>query len=107
MPQTEIFFVGIDILLLLCYIQMAHMKNDTVIEFLSPTVELQPGLRTFIHLDNFVKELKPFDYHDNPEFSDLPKKYIQKASIIIVEVRDGCSCPSLHCAVEALCVCPL
>lgn len=70
------------------FIQSAHKKNDTVIQFRSPTVNvsLNQHLRTSIHLDNWVKELKPFDYHPDPIFNNLTKKVITEASIIIVTV---------------------
>ena len=42
--------------------------------------------RIFIKLDNWEKELKPFDYHPDPIFNDLMKKVITEASIIIVTV---------------------
>lgn len=71
--------------------QDAHEKNDTVIQFRSPTVNssLNQPLRTYIHLDNWVKELKPFDYHPDPIFNDLVKKVITETSIIIVTVSGG------------------
>lgn len=71
--------------------QDAHEKNDTVIQFKSPTVKgsLNQPLRTYIHLDNWVKELKPFDYHPDPIFNDLVKKVITETSIIIVTVSAG------------------
>ncbi|KAG8012260.1 Plexin-B2, partial [Nibea albiflora] len=61
-------------------------KNDTVIQFRSPTVNesLDQPLRTYIHLDNWVKELNPFDYHQDPKFNNLSKNIINEASIIIV-----------------------
>ncbi|XP_037623495.1 plexin-B2b [Sebastes umbrosus] len=65
----------------------SHEKNDTVMEFRSPTVHSsspnQP-FETFIMLDNFQRDLKPFDYHPNPSFTNLSKKVITKTSIIIV-----------------------
>ncbi|TMS05053.1 Plexin-B2 [Larimichthys crocea] len=66
-----------------------HEKNDTVIQFRSPTVNesLNQHFRTYIHLDNWVKELKPFDYHQNPVFDKLTKNVINEASIIIVTGR--------------------
>ncbi|XP_065813093.1 plexin-B2b [Labrus bergylta] len=67
----------------------AHEKNDTVIQFRSPTVNdslIQP-YKTYIQLDNWVKELKPFDYHPDPCFDKLQKKVITEASIIIVTGR--------------------
>uniref|UniRef100_A0A8C4HT78 Plexin b2b n=1 Tax=Dicentrarchus labrax TaxID=13489 RepID=A0A8C4HT78_DICLA len=63
--------------------------NDTVIQFRSPTANnsVNHPLRTYIHLDNLVKELKPFDYHPDPVFNKLIKKVITEASIIIVTGR--------------------
>ncbi|KAF7660414.1 hypothetical protein LDENG_00282200, partial [Lucifuga dentata] len=72
------------------YIQKAHAKNDTVIQFSSPTVNRShenQHLKTYIELDNWVKELKPFDYYPDPIFNELPKKVITEASIIIVTGR--------------------
>ncbi|XP_028440237.1 plexin-B2b [Perca flavescens] len=67
----------------------AHEKNDTVIQFLSPTVNssLNQPFKTYIQLDNWEKELKPFDYQPNPIFNKLTKKVITEASIIIVTGR--------------------
>uniref|UniRef100_A0A4W6D1Z5 Plexin b2b n=1 Tax=Lates calcarifer TaxID=8187 RepID=A0A4W6D1Z5_LATCA len=69
--------------------EKAREKNDTVIQFQSPTVNnsLNQHFRTFIHLDNWKKELKPFDYHPDPIFNELTKKVITEASIIIVTGR--------------------
>ncbi|XP_071390824.1 plexin-B2b [Centroberyx affinis] len=72
------------------YRQKAHSKNDTVIQFLSPTVNRSYEsqlFRTYIQLDNWVKELKPFDYHPDPFFNELSKKFITETSIIIVTGR--------------------
>ena len=62
-----------------------------MIQFRSPTVNssLNQHVRTYIQLDNWVKELKPFDYHSDPIFYDLVKKVITEASIIIVTVSRG------------------
>ncbi|XP_059190564.1 plexin-B2b [Centropristis striata] len=67
----------------------AHEKNDTVIQFRSPTVNntLNSAFKTYIKLDNWARELKPFDYHSNPTFNELNKKVINEASIIIVTGR--------------------
>uniref|UniRef100_A0A8C5FTA4 Plexin b2b n=1 Tax=Gadus morhua TaxID=8049 RepID=A0A8C5FTA4_GADMO len=65
----------------------SHKKNDTVIEFLSPTVNCSyegQQLKVYVQLDNFEKELKSFDYHPDPTFNELPNKVITEASIIIV-----------------------
>ncbi|CAJ1056257.1 plexin-B2b [Xyrichtys novacula] len=70
-------------------VEEAHEKNDTVIKFRSPTVNgsLSQPYKTYIQLDNFVKELKPFDYHPDPTFNELTKKVITEASLIIVTGR--------------------
>ncbi|XP_053740821.1 plexin-B2b [Synchiropus splendidus] len=67
----------------------AHEKNDTVLQFHSPKVDVKKNqqLRTFIQLDNLVKELKPFNYHPEPTFNKLAKKVITESSIIIVTGR--------------------
>uniref|UniRef100_A0A8C7I9B9 Plexin b2b n=1 Tax=Oncorhynchus kisutch TaxID=8019 RepID=A0A8C7I9B9_ONCKI len=72
------------------YLQEALNKNDTVLRFLSPAVNRSSEtqvFRTFIQLDNWVRELKPFDYHPNPAFNPLTKKIITETSIIIVTGR--------------------
>lgn len=68
--------------------QYAHDKNDNVIQFRSPTIISSPNqhLRTFILLDNWEKELKPFDYHPDPSFNELTKNVITETSIIVVTV---------------------
>lgn len=68
---------------------MAHSKNDTAIEFQSPTLSgdsLVHPVRTSIHLDNWAKELKPFAYHADPIFYNITKNIINEGSIIIVPV---------------------
>ncbi|KAM8750520.1 plexin-B2b [Acanthopagrus schlegelii] len=69
--------------------EFAHEKNDTVIQFRSPTVNssLNKPFRTYIQLDKWEKELKPFDYHPDPVFDELLNKVITEASIIIVTGR--------------------
>ncbi|XP_075945531.1 plexin-B2b [Anarhichas minor] len=69
--------------------EKAHEKNDTVIQFRSPTVNssLNQPFKTYIQLDNLEKVLKPFDYHPDPSFNELTKKVITEASIIIVTGR--------------------
>ncbi|XP_040893585.1 plexin-B2b [Toxotes jaculatrix] len=69
--------------------EYARERNDTVIQFQSPTVNnsLNQHFRTYIQLDNWEKELKPFDYHPDPVFNELTKKVITEASIIIVTGR--------------------
>lgn len=71
-----------------CFTQYAHGKNDTAIEFQSPTVNdsLNQHVRTSIHLDNWSKELKPFAYYPDPVFDNLTKDVFNEASIIIVTV---------------------
>ncbi|MED6289188.1 hypothetical protein CHARACLAT_000187 [Characodon lateralis] len=71
------------------YVEHAHEKNDTLIQFQSPAVSssLSQNVRTYIQLDNWMKELKPFDYHPNPSFNELKKKVITETSIIIVTGR--------------------
>ncbi|XP_038136353.1 LOW QUALITY PROTEIN: plexin-B2b [Cyprinodon tularosa] len=70
-------------------VEVAHEKNDTVIQFRSPEINgsLNQPFKTYIKLDNWIKELKPFDYHPNPTFNKLPKNIINEASIIIVTGR--------------------
>ncbi|CAB1416660.1 unnamed protein product, partial [Pleuronectes platessa] len=70
-------------------LENAREKNDTVIQFLSPTVNasLNQPFKTSIKLDNWERELKPFDYHPDPSFNELTKKVITEASIIIVTGR--------------------
>lgn len=70
--------------------QEAHSKNGTMLQFLSPTVNRSyesQSFRTFIQLDNLIEELKPFDYHPDPTFNDLPNRVIPENSMIIVTVR--------------------
>ncbi|XP_020774814.2 plexin-B2b [Boleophthalmus pectinirostris] len=63
-------------------------KNDSMIQFSSPAVNASGGhFTTFIQLDNWVRELKPFEYHPNPTFNNISKKVITEASIIIVTGR--------------------
>ncbi|XP_056271825.1 plexin-B2b isoform X2 [Pseudoliparis swirei] len=64
----------------------AHEKNDTVIQFRSPAVNnsLNQPFKTFIQLDNWKKDLKPFEYYPNPTFKNLTKKVITEGGIIIV-----------------------
>lgn len=65
-------------------------ENDTVLQFDSPVVNCScdiQSLRTFLHLDNVVEELKSFAYHSDPTFDELQKNVITETSIIIVTVR--------------------
>ncbi|KAM3870270.1 plexin-B2b [Diretmus argenteus] len=71
-------------------VEKATSHNDTVIQFLSPAVNRSYEsqlFKAYLLLDNFEKELTPFDYHPNPYFNDLPKKVITETSIIIVTGR--------------------
>lgn len=76
--------------------QYAHEKNDTVIQFSSPTanVSVSQHVQTFILLDNWRKELKPFDYHPDPSFNELTKTVFTETSIISVTVSAE---PTNHC----------
>ncbi|XP_037111144.1 plexin-B2b [Syngnathus acus] len=69
--------------------EVAHEKNDTVIQFRSPPVNDSQGhvVRTYIKLDNWERDLRNFDYHPDPVFYELPKKVFTEASIIIVTGR--------------------
>ncbi|KAF3688592.1 Plexin-B2 MM1 Precursor [Channa argus] len=71
------------------FFESAHEKNDTVIQFRSPTVNssLTQHFKTTIQLDNWSRDLKPFEYYPDPTFNELPKKVITEASIIIVTGR--------------------
>lgn len=72
------------------FVEEALSKNDTVLQFHSPAVNCFcniQALRTFLHLDNVVEELKSFDYHPDPSFNELLKNVITETSIIIVTVR--------------------
>ncbi|XP_075996848.1 plexin-B2b isoform X2 [Genypterus blacodes] len=72
------------------YIGSAHQQNGTVIQFRSPEVIWSPEIQhfqTFIQLDNWSKDLEPFDYHQDPTFNKLRKKVITESSIIIVTGR--------------------
>ncbi|XP_074553968.1 plexin-B2-like [Halichoeres trimaculatus] len=65
-------------------------KNDTILQFDSPAVNCclnGQSLRTLLHLDNVVEELKGFDYHPDPTFNKLNKNVITETSIIIVTGR--------------------
>ncbi|XP_062860148.1 plexin-B2b [Trichomycterus rosablanca] len=72
------------------FIQEAYSKNNTMLQFLSPRVNRSyesQSFSTFIQLDNFIEELKPFDYHPDPTFNRLPNKVIPEKSMIIVTGR--------------------
>ncbi|XP_067090022.1 plexin-B2b [Osmerus mordax] len=69
------------------FTQECHSKNDTMLKFQSPGVNSSYQIqdyRTFILLDNWERELKPFDYHQDPTFDELTKKVITPSSMIIV-----------------------
>uniref|UniRef100_A0AAQ4RKQ6 Sema domain-containing protein n=1 Tax=Gasterosteus aculeatus aculeatus TaxID=481459 RepID=A0AAQ4RKQ6_GASAC len=72
------------------FVQEALSKNETVLQFLSPTagagVDPQ-ALRTFLHLDNEKVELKNFVYHPDPSFNKLDKNVITETGVIIVTGR--------------------
>lgn len=93
--QSFFFFFFADICIcvrLLQFVQEALSKNDTVLQFDSPTVNCcadSQSPRTFIQLDEETEELKSFDYHPDPTFNTLTKNMITETSIIIVNVRTG------------------
>uniref|UniRef100_A0A8C6QAA0 Plexin b2b n=1 Tax=Nothobranchius furzeri TaxID=105023 RepID=A0A8C6QAA0_NOTFU len=70
-------------------VEYSHERNDTIIHFRSPAINrsLSQPFRTYIQLDNWIKELKPFDYHPDPSFDELTKTVITETSIIIVTGR--------------------
>uniref|UniRef100_A0A6Q2X6H8 Sema domain-containing protein n=1 Tax=Esox lucius TaxID=8010 RepID=A0A6Q2X6H8_ESOLU len=52
------------------YVQKAVSKNDTVLQFLSPAVNASyESFKTYVQLDNYERELTPFDYHPDPAFN--------------------------------------
>ncbi|KAL2093878.1 hypothetical protein ACEWY4_011190 [Coilia grayii] len=70
--------------------QPADSKNDTTLVFLSPRVNKTHDTQsfcTFLHLDNVVEELKPFDYHPDPTFDHFSNKMIAANSTIKVTGR--------------------
>ncbi|KAG7496795.1 plexin-B2-like [Solea senegalensis] len=73
------------------FVQESLTKNDTMLQFDSPSVNKTLDtrtLRTVLQLDNVVEELKTFDYHPDPVFDDLSKNHvITETSIIIVTGR--------------------
>lgn len=72
------------------FVQEGAKENDTVLHFDSPAVNCScdiQSLRTFLHLDNVVEELRSFVYHPEPTFDKLQKNVITETSIIIVTVR--------------------
>jgi len=82
-------------------VQEARLKNDTVLQFLSPAANCceaagaEPGpggvasFRTWLWLDNMKAELPDFVYHPDPAFNQLEKNVITENSIFIVTVRGG------------------
>ncbi|XP_061570338.1 plexin-B2-like [Cololabis saira] len=72
------------------FVQEALSKNDTVLQFHSPSVNCcndGQSLKTVLQLDNVLEELKTFNYHSDPSFNKLDKKVISETSIIIVTGR--------------------
>ncbi|KAM6895544.1 plexin-B2a [Xenentodon cancila] len=72
------------------FVQEALSKNDTVLQFHSPSVNCcndGQSLRTVLQLDNVLEELKSFNYHSDPTFNKLDKNVITETSIIIVTGR--------------------
>ncbi|MCI4388937.1 hypothetical protein PGIGA_G00091900 [Pangasianodon gigas] len=62
-------------------------KNETVLEFLSPTVNgslEDQSFRTVLELDNIQVNLSEFEYHADPVFNPMTDKPISAGSIIIV-----------------------
>lgn len=69
--------------------QKVISKNETVLEFLSPAVNVSledQSLRTVLELDNIQENLTEFEYHSNPVFEKMVDKSISAGSIIIVHV---------------------
>ncbi|KAJ8393354.1 hypothetical protein AAFF_G00060760 [Aldrovandia affinis] len=74
------------------FVQEALKRNDTVLEFLSPTVGSGRDSQCFeayVYLDNVQIQLKPFAYHSDPIFYNLTKQVITETGIICVNVRPG------------------
>uniref|UniRef100_A0A4W6D025 Plexin b2a, tandem duplicate 1 n=1 Tax=Lates calcarifer TaxID=8187 RepID=A0A4W6D025_LATCA len=72
------------------FIQDTLSKNDTVLQFYSPSVNSSfntQSLRTSLQLDNVYEELKNFDYHPDPSFNKLNNSAITEASVIFVTGR--------------------
>ncbi|KAJ3612087.1 hypothetical protein NHX12_020364 [Muraenolepis orangiensis] len=70
------------------FVQEAWLKNDTVLQFLSPAANCcVASCRTGLRLDNMVEELRDFVYHPDPTFSKLAKNVITETSIFIVSGR--------------------
>uniref|UniRef100_A0A6Q2XLT3 Sema domain-containing protein n=1 Tax=Esox lucius TaxID=8010 RepID=A0A6Q2XLT3_ESOLU len=67
----------------------AVSKNDTVLQFLSPAVNASyESFKTYVQLDNYERELTPFDYHPDPAFNLFAKPIIiTETSIISVTGR--------------------
>ncbi|XP_046728590.1 plexin-B2a isoform X1 [Silurus meridionalis] len=69
------------------FVQSFINKNETVLEFLSPTVNKTPvdlSFRTVLDLDNIQVNLTEFEYHSDPVFKEKIDKSISAGSIIIV-----------------------
>ncbi|XP_062403466.1 plexin-B2b [Sardina pilchardus] len=70
--------------------QPAVSKNDSTLVFLSPQVNKSDetqSFSTFLHLDNMVVKLQPFDYVPDPTFDSFPNKQINANSTIKVTGR--------------------
>ncbi|XP_076862790.1 plexin-B2a isoform X2 [Brachyhypopomus gauderio] len=67
------------------FVEVAFSKNNTVMEFMSPTVnKTYSSFRTVLQMDNIQKNLTSFEYHPDPTFSNLTNKAITAGNIIIV-----------------------
>ncbi|XP_055048270.2 plexin-B2b [Misgurnus anguillicaudatus] len=67
------------------FVEASTHKNDTVIVFMSPTInDTYEFFRTYVELDNLKTELTPFEYHPDPSFHKLSKTVITENSMIIV-----------------------
>ncbi|KAK3518385.1 hypothetical protein QTP86_018492, partial [Hemibagrus guttatus] len=69
------------------YVQEYDNKNETTLEFLSPTVNntLEDlSFRTILELDNIQVNLTEFQYHSNPTFTEMKDKAISAGGIVIV-----------------------
>ncbi|KAL0968032.1 hypothetical protein UPYG_G00261380 [Umbra pygmaea] len=76
------------------YLKPSESKNDTVLQFLSPVVNSSyetSAFRTFVLLDNYERELTPFDYYPDPEFNVVTKPIIITGTSIISVTGRGFS----------------
>ncbi|XP_066523057.1 plexin-B2b isoform X2 [Hoplias malabaricus] len=85
------------------FAQEAVSKNDTMLQFFSPPVNRTSlhkseetfgqndisrlSFSTYIQLDNYRKDLYPFEYHTDPTFDNLSKDVIVENSVFIVTGR--------------------